>query len=177
MISMSRWPCVPKPLPGRDPVLVDDAQRPEAHVLGVVVIGERKRVEGLQPPVVRVPPLVALAQFNHDFLRGIRFFPLGDLLLHLRHVDFPGLGDEFAECTGRQGAGLRVKDHLVAEHHQRRDRADIERRRDFLLFFGIHFREHDVLDGCPRLFRRPVRIRGTVRTRAPRNPRSPWDCR
>jgi len=39
MISMSRCPWVPKPEPG-DAILVDDAQRPEAHVPRVLVAGE-----------------------------------------------------------------------------------------------------------------------------------------
>jgi hypothetical protein len=43
------------------PVLVDDAQRPEAHVLGVVVVGEGEAVEGVEPPVLGVAPFVGAA--------------------------------------------------------------------------------------------------------------------
>ena len=57
MISMSRCPCCPKPLPGRDAILVDHAQRAEAHVLGVVVVRERERVKRAQPAVVGVAAL------------------------------------------------------------------------------------------------------------------------
>ena len=44
-------------LPGRDAVLVDHAQRAEAHVRGVVVVGERERVERAQPAVVGMAAL------------------------------------------------------------------------------------------------------------------------
>ena len=65
MISMSRWLCVPKPMPGRDPVLVDDAQRAEAHVLGIVIVGERKAMEALQPAVIGVAALITAAKSHH----------------------------------------------------------------------------------------------------------------
>ena len=54
---MSRCGCVPKPLPRRDAVLVDHAQRAEAHVRGVVVVGERERVVRVEPAVVGVAAL------------------------------------------------------------------------------------------------------------------------
>ena len=41
-------------LAGRDAVVVDHAQRAEAHVLGVVVVGEREGVVGVEPAVVGV---------------------------------------------------------------------------------------------------------------------------
>jgi hypothetical protein len=59
-------------LPGRDPVLVDHAQRAEAHVRRVVVAGERERVVRLQPAVVGEAALVAAAQGQHGGLRGHR---------------------------------------------------------------------------------------------------------
>ncbi len=37
---------------GLHPVLVDDPQRAEAHMLGVVIIGEREAVEAVEPAVV-----------------------------------------------------------------------------------------------------------------------------
>ncbi len=46
-----------EPLPGADEVLVDDAQRPEAHVPRVVVVGEREAVLGVEPAVVRAAAL------------------------------------------------------------------------------------------------------------------------
>src|SRR5688572_6885524 len=41
----------------RDPVLVHHPQGPEAHVLRVVVVRERKRVAGLQPAMVETAPI------------------------------------------------------------------------------------------------------------------------
>ena len=46
MISMSRCPCVPKAAAGCDAVLVDDAQRPEAHVPRVVSSRRTRRCGG-----------------------------------------------------------------------------------------------------------------------------------
>ena len=62
---MSRCPWVPKPWPGCDAVLVDDPQGPEPHVLGVVVVGEGEGVVAVEPAVVGVAPLVALANLDH----------------------------------------------------------------------------------------------------------------
>ena len=62
---MSRWPCVPKPCPGCDAVLVEDPQRPESRVSGVVVVGEGERVEGVEPAVVEVPALAGAANLDH----------------------------------------------------------------------------------------------------------------
>ncbi len=47
---MSRCGCVPKPRARRDAVLVDHAQRAEAHVRRVVVVGEREGVAGSSQP-------------------------------------------------------------------------------------------------------------------------------
>jgi len=54
-------------LAGLDAVLVDHPQRPETHVGGIVVVGERERVEREQPAVVGTAALAAAAdrQF-HD---------------------------------------------------------------------------------------------------------------
>jgi len=43
-------------LPRLDAVLVDDAQRPEAHVFRVVIVAERERVAAVEPPEVRLAP-------------------------------------------------------------------------------------------------------------------------
>src|SRR5690606_11536991 len=56
-------------LAGRDPVVVDDAERAEAHVVGVVVIREGERVARVEPPVVRVPSLLAAS--NADRHRSL----------------------------------------------------------------------------------------------------------
>jgi hypothetical protein len=46
---------------GKDAVLVDHAQAAEPHVLGIVIIGEGKSVERLQPTVVGVTALITPA--------------------------------------------------------------------------------------------------------------------
>src|SRR5262249_52865768 len=48
-----------------DEVLVQDAQMPEAHVPRVVVVGERERVPGVEPPVVGVAALGGRADGDH----------------------------------------------------------------------------------------------------------------
>jgi len=52
-------------LPGGHAVFVDHAQVAEAHVLGIVVVGEREAVERLQPAVVGEAPLFGSAQRDH----------------------------------------------------------------------------------------------------------------
>ena len=46
-------------------VLVDDAQRAEAHVRGIVVVGEAEAVERVEPAVVGVAALGRPAQRDH----------------------------------------------------------------------------------------------------------------
>ena len=58
---MSRWPCVPKPSPGGDAVLVDDAQGAEAHVRGVVVVANEKVWWVSSQPWSTWPRVVGLA--------------------------------------------------------------------------------------------------------------------
>ena len=60
---MSRWPCVPKPLTGLDRVIVDDAQRSKLPMCGVVVIGKRKAVPGIQPAVIGMAPFLGSTYF------------------------------------------------------------------------------------------------------------------
>jgi hypothetical protein len=47
-----------------DAVFVDDTQRPEAHVPGIVVVRERKSVEGLEPAVLGQPAFLAAANLH-----------------------------------------------------------------------------------------------------------------
>src|SRR6185503_5725345 len=53
----------------------------------------------------------------------------GDFGMHLGHVDGLGLRDDLLERLPGQRARLLEQDHFLAEHHQRRDRADLERAR------------------------------------------------
>ena len=52
-------------LAGLHAILVDHAQRAEAHVARVVVLGEREGVSALEPAVAREPALVAAAHADH----------------------------------------------------------------------------------------------------------------
>ena len=58
-------PVGPEALGRLHAVLVDDPEGPEAHVLGVVVVGEGEGVVAVEPAVVGVAPLVALANLDH----------------------------------------------------------------------------------------------------------------
>ena len=51
---------------GLHAILVDDAQRSEAHVRGIVVIGKREAVPGIQPAVLGMAPFQCFAQRDHD---------------------------------------------------------------------------------------------------------------
>ena len=59
-----------KALARLDPVLVDHAQRAEAHVLRVVVVGEGERVAALEPAVPGMPALVAAPDLDHGATIG-----------------------------------------------------------------------------------------------------------
>jgi hypothetical protein len=61
---------------------------------------------------------------------------LGKLRARLVHILDGALG---------QRAGLLEDDDLLAQDHQRRNRADVEGPGDFLLFFGIDLGEYDVV--------------------------------
>jgi hypothetical protein len=52
-------------LPGSDPVLVDDAKRSEPRVLRIIVIGEGKRMPGVEPAVLGMPALLGLSDPDH----------------------------------------------------------------------------------------------------------------
>ncbi len=49
----------------RHAVLVDDAQRPEVHVGGVVIVAEREGVAAVEPAEIRPSPLVGFAKGQH----------------------------------------------------------------------------------------------------------------
>src|SRR5262249_25020836 len=51
-------------------VIVDDAQRTEAHVLGIVVVGEREAVIRVEPAVLGVPALACAWDFHTASLRS-----------------------------------------------------------------------------------------------------------
>src|SRR4029077_4037662 len=63
---------------------------------------------------------------------------------HHHHIEFPALGNDLLEGRTRERARLREENHLLAEKHEGRDRADIERRGQVLLIVGVHLSEHDV---------------------------------
>ena len=48
-----------------DAILVDDAQRPEPHEAGIVVIGKRKRVAAIEPAVLRTTALGGASNLHH----------------------------------------------------------------------------------------------------------------
>ena len=62
---MSWWAWVPNPWAGLDPVFVDDPERAEAHVPGVMVAGEGEGVAGVEPAVVGVAAVDGFAEGDH----------------------------------------------------------------------------------------------------------------
>ena len=52
MISMSRYGCAPKPMPGITEIVVDDAQGAITHPVRIVIIREAEGVITIQPPVI-----------------------------------------------------------------------------------------------------------------------------
>src|SRR5919109_2567083 len=67
-----------------------------------------------------------------------------DFGVDLRHVNGFRLGNDLLERLPRQRAGLLEQDHLLAEHHERGNRADTEGAGELLLLVGVHFAEHHV---------------------------------
>jgi hypothetical protein len=49
----------------RHAILVDDPQRGELNMCRVVIVGEGKRVPGIEPAVIGVPAVIGLAQLYH----------------------------------------------------------------------------------------------------------------
>jgi hypothetical protein len=76
-------------------------------------------------------------------LRGrLRAFLVADLRAHRIHVERVRLGDHLLERALRQRPRLREDDDLVAENHQRGNRADLEMRGDLLLVVGVDLGEY-----------------------------------
>jgi len=55
----------PETLARLDAILIDHPQRAEAHVRRVVVVGEGKRVVGVQPAVIGMAPFAGLSYLDH----------------------------------------------------------------------------------------------------------------
>ena len=51
-----------------DSVLVHNTERPKAHLIRVVIGSERKRVVGIEPPMIGVAPFIRFSDFYHQFL-------------------------------------------------------------------------------------------------------------
>src|SRR5437016_8198403 len=51
---------------GIDPILVDDAQGPKAHLVGVVIVGEGERVAAVEPVGPRVASFAGRPDRNHE---------------------------------------------------------------------------------------------------------------
>jgi hypothetical protein len=49
-----------------DAVIIDHAQRAEAHVLRVAVIGERERVVAVEPAMIGVPAIFGFSDLDHN---------------------------------------------------------------------------------------------------------------
>src|SRR4249920_2135325 len=54
-----------KALAGRDAVVIQDAQRAEMHMLGVVIVGKRKCEIGIEPAVVEMAAFLTFADIDH----------------------------------------------------------------------------------------------------------------
>src|SRR5262249_10152059 len=57
-----------EPAAGGDAVVVDDPQVAEAHVRGIVVLPERKRVAAIQPRQRGAPAFVGTTDIDHEIL-------------------------------------------------------------------------------------------------------------
>src|ERR1700674_5090432 len=55
-------------LAGSNAVLIDNPQAAKSHVFGIVIIGKRKTMVRIQPPMVGMATLFALADRNHGLL-------------------------------------------------------------------------------------------------------------
>src|SRR5258708_13927435 len=67
---------------------------------------------------------------------------LPDFLLHFGHVERLGPRNHLIERRPGQCARLLKHDDLVAEHHERGDRANTERAGQLPLLFSAHLGEH-----------------------------------
>ena len=87
-MSLCGW--VGKPRARRDAVVVDHPQRAEAHVLGVVIVAERKGVAAVEPAEIGPSALFGFAMMEHGlspecvgafgFMRGAGVLPITKLL-------------------------------------------------------------------------------------------------
>src|ERR1700730_10028224 len=59
-------PMSPEPLAGADPVFVDHPQRPEAHLLRIVIVAERERVPAVQPPEIGSAAFCSMSYADHS---------------------------------------------------------------------------------------------------------------
>ena len=55
-----------KALAGRDVVIIDHAQRPEMHVLRILIFGKRKAEPALQPAVIGLAAVFGFSERQHD---------------------------------------------------------------------------------------------------------------
>ena len=62
---MSRWPCVPKPVPGATRSSLMTRSVPKPMCARVVVVGEREGVAAVQPAVVGVAAIGGFAKGDH----------------------------------------------------------------------------------------------------------------
>lgn len=69
---------------------------------------------------------------------------LGNLLTDHVHVELLGLLDEVLEGRGRKRAGLLEDLNAVAEHHEGRNRHDLELLSQALLRLGVNLAEGDI---------------------------------
>ncbi len=53
-------------LAGRDAIVIDDAQRAEAHMGGIVITGEGKSMPGVEPAVVGMASVFRFTDRDHD---------------------------------------------------------------------------------------------------------------
>ena len=74
----------------RDAVIVDDTQRPEAHVVRVVILAERERVAAVEPAEVGLSALIGATQGEHR-----------SLLFRVRVERTPGFPDGPLVCMWR----------------------------------------------------------------------------
>jgi hypothetical protein len=55
-----------EPAPGRNAIIIDDAQRAKAHEARIVIFAKRKRVTAIKPTKVGTAPISGLSDLQHD---------------------------------------------------------------------------------------------------------------
>src|SRR5256714_10217630 len=91
---------------------------------------------------MRVPDMPALCYGSRRRLFLLRL--RRHLGMYLRHVERLRLSNHLLERGAGERPGLLKQDHLLAEHDQRRNRADAEGAGELLLLVGVHLGEDDV---------------------------------